>query len=85
MDWLRWQAEAAIAAVQLSREQAAGIGRTLHGAWYDVQVTTTFKGKPPLRLRLFSENSTARFWLNKGERYLLFVTEEAFDPPVGHA
>jgi hypothetical protein len=63
----------------------SGIAAPYIGAWYDVQVTRTFKGRPPLRLRLFSENSTARFWLNKGERYLLFVTEEVFDPPVRHA
>ncbi len=55
------------------------------GAWYDIGVTKTFKGKPSLRLRLFSENSTARFWLNKGERYLFFVTEEPFDAPIGRA
>ena len=62
-----------------------GLAAPYMGAWYDVQVTRTFKGKPPLRLRLFSENSTARFSLNKGERYLLFVTEEAFDAPIGRA
>ena len=68
-----------------SNNRPWGLAARYMGAWYDVQVTRTFKGKPPLRLRLFSENSTARFWLNKGQRYLLFVTEEAFDPPIGHA
>lgn len=69
-----------------SREnRRRGLAAPYMGAWYDIQVTTTFKGKPPPRLRLFSENSTARFWLNKGERYLLFVTEEAFGAPVGRA
>jgi hypothetical protein len=69
-----------------SREnRPRGLAAPYMGAWYDIQVTKTFKGKPRPRLRLFSENSTARFWLNKGERYLLFVTEEAFDAPVGRA
>ncbi len=67
------------------QNRPGGITAPYMGAWYDVQVTRSFKGKPPTRLHLFSENSTARFWLNKGERYLLFVTEEPFDAPVGRA
>jgi len=53
------------------------------GAYYDVDVIETFKGNPPKRLRLFSENSTARFWLDINSEVLMFVTEERFDPPVG--
>ncbi len=49
------------------------------GAFYDVQVVTPFKGSPPATVRLFSENSTARFWLKVGGRYLAFVTEEQED------
>ena len=62
-----------------------GIAAPYMGAWYDVYVTRTFRGQPPSHLRLFSENSTARFWLNKGERYLLFVGDEAFDGPIRQA
>jgi hypothetical protein len=69
-----------------SREnRPRGLAAPYMGAWYEVQVTRTFKGKPPVHLRLFSENSTARFRLNKRARYLLFVTEEVFDAPIGHA
>lgn len=53
------------------------------GAFYDVRVTRTFKGNPLKNIRLFSENSTARFWLNVGSDVFLFVTEETFDSPIG--
>ena len=53
------------------------------GAYYDVDVIETFKGGPPKRLRLFSENTTARFWLDVGSELLIFVTDELFDPPIG--
>jgi hypothetical protein len=52
------------------------------GAYYDVRVERAFKGRPPPKLRLFSENSTARFWLKVGTEHVLFVTEEAFDSPI---
>jgi len=52
------------------------------GAFYDLRVETVFKGKPPLTFRIFSENSTARFWLLPGEEILAFVSSERFDPPV---
>jgi hypothetical protein len=53
------------------------------GAFYDLRVETIFKGNPPSTLRVFSENSTARFWLLPGEEILAFVSTGAFDPPVG--
>jgi hypothetical protein len=53
------------------------------GAFYDAEVVQVFKGKPAGRLRLFSENSTARFWLEVGDELIMFVTEELFDPPIG--
>jgi hypothetical protein len=53
------------------------------GAFYDLQVKTAFKGRPPLKLRVFSENSTARFWLVKGQEILAFVSPETFDKPIG--
>jgi hypothetical protein len=49
------------------------------GAYFVVQVQRTFKGKPEPRLRLFSENTTARFWLAVGAEYLLFVDDDSFD------
>lgn len=62
-----------------------GLAAPYLGAWYDLKIVRSFKGRSRTRLRLFSENSTARFWLNKGERYLLFMNMESFDPPVGRA
>jgi len=53
------------------------------GAFYTVQVTKSFKGHPPHTIRLFSENSTARFWLSKGGKLVAFVSREKFDPPIG--
>ena len=54
------------------------------GAYYDVQVLKSFKGGAPRILRLYSENTTARFWLDVGSRQILFVSEAPFDQPVGH-
>ncbi len=53
------------------------------GAYYDVQVIKAYKPRGPAVLRLFSDNSTARFWLKPGGRYVLFVSEDTFDAPVG--
>ena len=55
------------------------------GAYYDVQVLRVFKGRPPGMLRLFSENSTARFWLAVGSTHVLFVSEGEFDKPGGRS
>lgn len=53
------------------------------GAFYDVVVTRSFKGPAPHDLRLFSENSTARFWMDVGNEELLFITQQQFDAPIG--
>jgi hypothetical protein len=53
------------------------------GAFYDLQVERTFKGQPPLTFRVFSENATNRFWLNKGREILAFVSTEVFEAPIG--
>jgi hypothetical protein len=53
------------------------------GVYYDLRVLHIFKGSPKTTLRLFSENSTGRFWLQDGSDYVLFVYEETFDPPIG--
>lgn len=45
-------------------------------AWtvYTVHVLETFKGTPPRTLRLLSENTSARFSMDAGKTYLLFVS-----------
>lgn len=55
------------------------------GAYYDVGVLKSFKGEAPATLRLFSENSTARFWFDVGSKHVLFVSEGMFDHPIGHS
>lgn len=53
------------------------------GTRFDVRVIQTFKGRPQKTLQLFSENSTARFWLDVGREYVILATEETFDAPIG--
>ena len=52
------------------------------GVYYEVRVQRSLKGAAPRHLRLFSENSTARFWLRRGVGDLLFITFSRFDPPM---
>lgn len=42
-----------------------------------------FKGTPISTLRIFSENAEDRFWLNRGEEILAFVSSEQFEAPIG--
>jgi hypothetical protein len=50
-------------------------------------VTELFPGEEivfrPATLRLFSEDSTGRFWFDVGSKHVLFVSEETFDPSIG--
>lgn len=41
---------------------------------YDVEVSEALKGKPPERFKLESENTSARFPMDNGKTYLLFVS-----------
>ena len=43
------------------------------GTAYLVRVNEPLKGKAPAQLRLFSENSGARFPMHVGTKYLLFI------------
>jgi len=43
------------------------------GAYYQIEILQAFKGHPPSQLQLFSENTTARFWLDVGQLYVLFI------------
>jgi len=53
------------------------------GAFYDLEVKRVFKGDPPLTFRIFSENATDRFWLDKDQEILAFVSTEVFEVPIG--
>jgi hypothetical protein len=50
---------------------------------YDVEVTKVFKGTPPRRIKLRSENSSGRFPLDVGASYLLFVSHAPFTVMAG--
>jgi hypothetical protein len=52
------------------------------GTWYDLRVVRSFKGDHSARLRLFSENSNARFDFDEGKPYILLVDRWSFDPPI---
>lgn len=52
------------------------------GVEYTLQPLTTFKGEPPQDLRVYSENSTARYPMEVTGWYLVFVGPER---PVGFA
>ncbi|QNK01301.1 hypothetical protein [Dyella telluris] len=41
---------------------------------YTVEVLEAFKGRPQRTIRLASENSSARFYMDTGETYLVFVS-----------
>ena len=49
--------------------------RSYLGTSFDVEVLETFNGPAPKRVRLFSENSTARFYIEIGDEHLLFMDE----------
>jgi hypothetical protein len=42
---------------------------------YDVEVVEVIKGRPPHRIKLESENTSARFPMDNGKSYLLFVSQ----------
>lgn len=44
------------------------------GAYYAVRLIEAFKGNPPTRFRIFSENTTARTPLRMGKNLLLFIS-----------
>lgn len=48
-------------------------------AWtvYTVQVLENYKGTPPRMIQLVSENTSARFWMDVGKTYLLFVSHSS--------
>jgi hypothetical protein len=44
------------------------------GAYYSMRLVKSFKGNPPARFQIFSENTTARTPLRVGEVLLLFIS-----------
>ena len=54
-------------------------------AWtvYTVRVVETFKGTPQRTIRLLSENTSARFSMDTGKTYFLFVSRSPFVEMAG--
>ena len=56
---------------------------------YAVRVQRTLRGRAPAAIALHSENTSARFPMDTGERYLLFVSRDAsgryFVDACGHS
>jgi hypothetical protein len=54
-------------------------------AWtiYTVQVLETFKGASTRTIQLLSENTSARFWMDAGKTYLLFVSRSSVVEKAG--
>ncbi len=55
----------------------------LDGWFYTLRIKRTLKGRPPATIRLFSENTTARFEFAPRRTYLVFVDRQMFDKPYG--
>jgi len=51
-------------------------GYFLEGKMYELNVEKAFRGKPGPTLKLFDENTSGRFEMSVGTKYLLFVYEE---------
>jgi hypothetical protein len=47
------------------------------GTFYTVQMDKVYRGKAPKSLRVYSENSTARFPMETHKPYLLFLTKDS--------
>jgi len=47
------------------------------GVTYRVKTEETLRGQAPATVQLFSENSSGRFPMNTGEKYVLFVYRES--------
>ena len=46
------------------------------GTTYEMKVDEVFRGRLPKRVRVFSENSSGRFQMDRRRKYLLFVYTE---------
>jgi hypothetical protein len=51
-------------------------GYFLEGTMYEVKVERGFRGAPGPTLELFDENTSGRFDMTAGTKYLLFIYEE---------
>jgi hypothetical protein len=55
----------------------------IEGTYYRVKPSVVFKGTPPLNWEIYSGNDSGRFPLDRGKKYLLFVSPSDDDEPKG--
>jgi hypothetical protein len=65
--------DAVVIGTVLQANRVAPTNNFLDGTAYVIRVDQKLKGKSPSRIRLFSENSSARFPMRRGMQYLLFI------------
>ena len=68
-----------IARVTSAREVRVRSKSATGGMIYGVRAVESLKGKPPVTLALYSENSSGRFPMQIGTRYLVFVRHQTFE------
>jgi hypothetical protein len=61
-----------------AREMAVHSESITGGTFYTVEVADVLKGAPPHRVQLYSDNSSGRFPMRVGKRYLIFGYSGAF-------
>jgi hypothetical protein len=68
----------AVAIGTVVSERATPESKDLYeGVTYTVNIEESFRGRVPATIELFSENSSRRFPMTKGEKYVLFLYQLA--------
>jgi hypothetical protein len=68
----------AVAIGTVVSERATPESKDLYeGVTYTVNIEESFRGRVPATIELFSENSSGRFPMTKGEKYVLFLYQVA--------
>ncbi|MDN5943076.1 MAG: hypothetical protein L0H94_14440 [Nitrospira sp.] len=68
----------AVAIGTVVSERATPESKDLYeGVTYTIDVEESFRGRVPATIELFSENSSGRFPMTKGEKYVLFLYQLA--------
>jgi len=63
----------------ISARDGPEAGGFIKGTFYSIQVAKVFKGSPPKKVELYSENSSGRFPMKVGSSYLILAYEGVFE------
>jgi hypothetical protein len=69
-------AKAVVLVTVIGRKSVPATQNFFEGTMYRVTVEKLFRGKVPPKTLIFSENSTGKFPMEKGHKYLLFLSTE---------